>query len=748
LFSNFRFNMNIDPSSSVTSRTIGFFGALGIGVGAMVGGGILALAGVAYAVSGPSAILAFALNGLIAFITALSFAEMASANPQSGGTYTYAKKALSLQVAFGVGWIVWFASLVAAVLYALGFGAFAVFALQQIPSEGLNGILELGMLPVLLAIAAIGYFAFSLTRSSGDGGAVINIGKLAVFAVLIAGGLAVFVQTPFGQIKESLDPFFSGGFSGVIAAMGYTFIALQGFDLIGSAAGEIKNPEKTIPKAMMGTLAVGLAIYIPLLFLMSTVGVLPGESITEMSRENPETVLAVAAQNYLGAFGFWLVLVAGIFSMLSALQANLFAASRISLKMAKDRTLNHHLSNINEKFGTPVTSILVTCGIVALLVLILPDLASAGAASSLIFLITFALAHLIMILMRNRGYKESETFRAPFFPALPVVGIITCMGLAIFQAIVVPAAGFIAMLWLLIGAVLFVSFFVKKAQTIEASEQALDPDLVRLRGLSPLVLLPISNPANAESMVFLANALAPPVIGRILLHSIVIPSTEKDDLEKRLLSSRDVTQYALKASFEAGLRPETLTTIAEHPWEEIERVVKIHNCRSLLLGLSDLHDFQTNQNLEKLVKHIKADVVVFRPPYSGWKITEARKVLIPVAGFESHDPLRARVAASLWRASQPEITFIQIMPSNTPKETLQKNNLHLSRFAGRIIPGKTEVRIIPNDDVVSELINQASGHDLVIMGLGKAGKHQKAFGHLAHALAEKTSKALIFISKK
>ena len=257
-----------------------------------------------------------------------------------------------------------------------------------------------------------------------------------------------------------------------------------------------------------------------------------------------------------------------------------------------------------------------------------------------------------------------------------------------------------------------------------------------------------SNPANAESMVFLANALAPPVIGRILLHSIVIPSTEKDDLERRLLSSRDVTQYALKASFEAGLRPETLTTIAEHPWEEIERVVKVHNCGSLLLGLSDLNDLQTSENLEKLVKHVKADVVVFRQPYSGWKITEARKILIPVAGFESHDPLRARVAASLWRASQPEITFIQILPINTPRETIQKNNLRLSRFAGRIIPGKTEVRIIPSGDVEAELIKEASGHDLVIMGVGKAGKKEKAFGHLAHALAEKTDTALIFISKK
>lgn len=731
-----------------SQRTIGFFGAIGIGVGAMVGGGILALAGVAFAASGPSAILAFVLNGLIAFVTVLSFAEMASANPQSGGTYTYAKKALSLQVAFGVGWIVWFASLVAAVLYALGFGAFAIFAIQQIPAGGFDELVNIRILPVLLALAAIAFYAFRLTRSTGDGGAFVNIGKLLVFAILIAGGLAALIQTPFTHITQSLDPFFSEGFSGVIAAMGYTFIAFQGFDLIGSAAGEIKKPEKTIPKAMIGTLVVGLAIYLPLLFVMMTVGVEPGDSITAMSIENPETVLAVAAQNYLGAFGFWLVLIAGIFSMLSALQANLFAASRIALKMASDRTLTHHLSNIHVEYGTPVTAIYVTSGIVALLVLILPDVAAAGAASSLIFLITFALGHVIMILMRKRSYLERKTFRAPFFPALPISGLVACVGLALFQAIVVPAAGLISLFWLIAGTVLFVTFFVKRAEAIEASEQALDPNLVRLRGLSPLVLLPISNPANAESMVFVANALAPPVVGRVLLLSIVMPSKEKDDLRNRLATNRDVSEHALRASFESGLRPDSLTTIADHPWEEIERVAKVHNCRSLLLGLSKLNDLQTTQNLEKLVRNVKADVVVFRQPYSGWKITEAQKVLIPVAGFSSHDPLRARVAASLWRASQPEFKFVQILPHGTPFEVVQKNQVKLSRFAGRIIPGKVEAKVILNDNVQEELIKQTAKHDLIIMGLAKAGAQEKTFGTIPLALAGKTDTALIFISKK
>ena len=114
------------------TRSFGLAGATGIGVGAIVGGGILALAGVAFSMTGPGAIVAFALNGVIAVITALSFAEMSTAFPESGGTYTFAKKVLSVEAAFVVGWIVWFAFVIAAVLYALGFAAYGVVVLEQV----------------------------------------------------------------------------------------------------------------------------------------------------------------------------------------------------------------------------------------------------------------------------------------------------------------------------------------------------------------------------------------------------------------------------------------------------------------------------------------------------------------------------------------------------------------------------------------------------------------------------------------
>ena len=373
-------------------RTMGLGGATGVGVGAIVGGGILALAGVAFSATGPSAVLAFALNGIIALLTALSFAEMAAAFPESGGTYTFAKKVLNVRIAFAVGWVVWFASLVAAVLYALGLASFLIMPLQEIWPQlfaGEHGFLTSRWGLTLVAAVATLCFSGGLLRQGGDGGQWINMSKSAVFALVIAGGLWAVARASGTQVKAHLTPFFPGGAGGLFQAMGFTFIALQGFDLIAAVGGEIKDPGRNIPKAMIGSLLIALVIYLPLLFVLAAGGVGPGESIAGLAREQPAGVVAIAARRFLGSSGYWLVVAAGILSMISALQANLFAASRVAFAMARDRTLSPRLGRLDPKRRLPRTAVLAVAAIVVLILMLVPDVATAGAASSLIFLITF-----------------------------------------------------------------------------------------------------------------------------------------------------------------------------------------------------------------------------------------------------------------------------------------------------------------------------------------------------------------------
>ena len=174
-----------------SKRSIGLLGATGVGVGAIVGGGILALSGVAFALSGPGAILAFLFNGIIALIIAASFAEMSSMFPESGGTYLFSKKVLSIESAFIVGWIVWFASILASVLYAIGFASFFVIALNVVFTDyfglslpWLNSIWSIN----LISIAVVIFYALNLSFRNSGSGPFLNFGKLFVFAIIIASG--------------------------------------------------------------------------------------------------------------------------------------------------------------------------------------------------------------------------------------------------------------------------------------------------------------------------------------------------------------------------------------------------------------------------------------------------------------------------------------------------------------------------------------------------------------------------------
>src|SRR5688572_1626451 len=132
-----RSQVSWEPMSDESQRRIGVFGATLVGLGGILGGGMLILAGTAFNSAGPAAILALALNGVVAWLTAMSVTEMSTVFPESGGAYTFAKKVLSVRAAFAVGWILWFAYIVAAVLYALGFAAFTVILLGGV-CDGLD----------------------------------------------------------------------------------------------------------------------------------------------------------------------------------------------------------------------------------------------------------------------------------------------------------------------------------------------------------------------------------------------------------------------------------------------------------------------------------------------------------------------------------------------------------------------------------------------------------------------------------
>ena len=726
--------------------------ATGVGVGAIVGGGILALAGVAFATTGPSAILAFALNGVIALLTAISFAEMASRFPESGGTYTFSRKVLSIEAAFTVGWVVWFASIVAAVLYAIGFGHFALIFIRGLLTAGGMGIpawADSRFAVPSIALATTALITLGLTLRRGGGGGWANVGKLVVFAVVIVGGFFTVLQQPAMETSRTLQPFFSSGLTGLVQAMGYSFIALQGFDLIAAVGGEVRDPTKNIPRAMILSLVIALLIYLPLLFVITTVGTVDGQTIAEAAASDPEGIVAVAAENFLGPTGFWLVIVAAVLSMFTALQANLFAASRIALAMSRDHTLPAALSKVSETNRTPVYAVLATAGLVALLIGLLPDVATAGAASSLIFLITFAIAHWLSVLVRQRSTTRSPPFRSPWFPIVPVVGGLSCLALALFQGAAVPSAGSIALVWLGFGGLLFLALFARRARLMDVSSVAADPELSRLRGNTPLVLVPIANPQNAEAMITLADTLVPSEVGRVMLQTVVVapdrwdPDTDPDPSDR----SRLVLHELMRASAKLGIKTDMLTTVSSQPMEEIARVARLHRCESVLLGLSEITGESQDEPLERLLSTLRTDVVVLRAK-KHWQFAQADRILVPVGGRGGHDYLLARLLGSLARKQQRQVTFVRVVPMDTTSNDLKRIKRELDRMARDNVSGKCEREVILHDDPMEAVAQRADESSLIVLGVQRIGPRQKLFGSFTRQVAQRTQCPIIVLSRR
>lgn len=739
--------------STVTPRrSLSFVGATGVGVGAIVGGGVLALAGISFALSGPGAILAFALNGLVALLTVFSFSELASRFPESGGTYTYARRVLTVEAAFGIGWVVWFASVVAAVLYALGFAVFVVPLVDLfLATVGVSppAWLDSRFGHLLSALLALGFYSWSLMRSASGGGQWATVGKLIVFGVVIAGGAwALLDGAPAGEsISDRFRPFLSGGGTGLLQAMGYTFIALQGFDLIAAVGGEVRDPTRNIPRAMFAALGTALVVYLPLLFLVVALGS-PGEPIAEAARRSPEILIAVAAGNFIGPAGYWLVIVAGVLSMLSALQANLLAASRFARSMAVDRTLPRGLASISPYTGSPRAAVRVTAGMVAVLLLAVPDVAAAGAMSGLIFLVSFTLVHGISYLARVRS-EDPSPFRSPLFPLIPAVGGIACLSLGLFQAIAVPAAGALAALWIATGAILYVTRIGSSARVVDASSEGRDPELLRLRGRTPRILVPIANPASAEALVEVAHAMAPGGVARVILLSVLDDTAAQASSEGKgaLADLQAVLGGALSRALAGGLRPEVMVTVHNDPWHEIARVAERYRCERVLIGFGSLEQAEMTGPLERLVARVSGDVVILRAP-PGWSLEGVRRIFVPSAGARYQSSIRARLLGSLCRAGDRQVTFLRVLPPDADPSRLARARQSLNTLAHDEAPGVSEVDVVASADLFGEVTRYSEDADLVVLGLQRGAGADRLFGENVLGLVRRISSPILMISQR
>ncbi|PSP38696.1 amino acid transporter [Halobacteriales archaeon SW_8_65_20] len=428
--------------------SLGLLDATMVGIGAMIGAGIFVLTGLAADIAGPAAILVFALNGGVTAFTALSYAELASAIPKNGGGYAFVREAFPAPIAFVMGWTRWFTYMAAGALYALGFASnFVEFVHLYVPALPAGPVVAggpswtivyaLGMVALLVALNAVS------TDAASGAETLVTLVKIAILLVFVGFGL-------FAARIAGFQPFFpeattggiglagpvvdavggTGGALAVLPAMGLTFIAFQGYDLIATVTEEVENPRRNIPRAIILSLVATVVIYLLVIFV--AIGTLGADRLAVAG----ETAIAEAAEGFMPAIpllgtGAALVGFGAVFSTVSALNAVIIGSSRIAFAMGRERQLPARLGRIHHRFGTPFTAVLASAAVMFVAVVVVP-IQVVGNLASLFSLLGFVVVNLSVIKLRRDRPAMTRPFEIPYYPVPPILGIALNLLLGLF----------------------------------------------------------------------------------------------------------------------------------------------------------------------------------------------------------------------------------------------------------------------------------------------------------------------------
>lgn len=400
-------------------RTMGLFQLTMFGVGCTIGTGIFIVLTQAVPVAGPAVILSFVVAGIVAGLTAICYAELASAVPVSGSSYSYAYATLGELVAMGVAACLLLEYGVSSAAVAVGWSEYLNQLLGNVVGitipEALSAAPKAGGIINLPAVILVFLCALLLIRGASESAranAIMVCIKLAVLALFVVVGAT-------GWNSNNLADFAPFGFSGVMGAAGIIFFSYIGLDAVSTAGEEVKNPRRTMPLAIICALLIVTTVYI----LVAVVGV-AAQPYTKF--EGQEAGLAQILQNVTGASWPGTVLAAGaVISIFSVTLVTIYGQTRILFAMGRDGMLPAMFHKVNPRTLTPVNNTIVVAIVVSILAGLLP-IDFLAEMTSIGTLVAFLVVSVGVIILRRTQPDLPRGFRVPGYPVTPILSIIGC----------------------------------------------------------------------------------------------------------------------------------------------------------------------------------------------------------------------------------------------------------------------------------------------------------------------------------
>ena len=402
---------------------LGVFSATLLGLGSILGTGIFVSIGLAAGIAGPAVVLAIALAAVVATFNALSSAQLAAAHPVSGGTYEYGCRYLSPLSGFMAGWMFLLAKSASAATAALGFAGYTLAAL------GLGTHWKL-LVALATVVCFTGIVLAGIRRSSQANTAIVDLVVLALLAFMAAG----FSQQARGTSLAPAGPFFAGATLGDIVrnllhATALMFVAYTGYGRVATLAEEVREPRRTIPRAIVLTLVVSALIYVGV--ATAAVGAVGAGFLHRATIEQGAPLeLALRAMGHPSLA--WFITAGAAGAMLGVLLNLILGLSRVLLAMGRRGDMPACMATIDARHATPRMAVLAV-GILIAIITLWGSIKLAWSFSAFTVLIYYAITNAAALAM------PAEQRLYPRWIAM--AGLASCLGLAFFVEPVVWLIG-------------------------------------------------------------------------------------------------------------------------------------------------------------------------------------------------------------------------------------------------------------------------------------------------------------------
>lgn len=363
--------------------------AISIGIGGMVGGGIFAVLGLAVSLAKGGTPIAFLFAGVIALLTAYSYAKLSKKYPQDGGTVEFVNNQFGNGIfSGGINNLLWISYIVMLSLYASAFGSYGAELISLTGTKSLD--IHIYQSSILTIALIINYLSVKLVSKIESFSVVI---KLLILIAFIGVGFYGLSKNP-----ENLNQLSPENWENPILLLSggmVIFVAYEGFELIANSISDLKDREKNTEKAFF--IAVGFVIILYILIAIVTVGALPFKQIADAQ----DYVLAKAAEPILGQIGFTIITITSLISTFSAINATVLGSGRVNYDIAEDLELPKYLCH--KFWGKPIGFTLTA--ILSIILVNLFNLQSISTAGSAGFLFIFSIVNYI-------GYKKHKELKS------------------------------------------------------------------------------------------------------------------------------------------------------------------------------------------------------------------------------------------------------------------------------------------------------------------------------------------------